>query len=103
MLKPDKTHAQTFESCMVDDKKKARRIPLAVITMLLLLGLIVGGWFAIDEWLESGKALPAAITGTAWAVAVAVLTVDSSSGRCSGNCWFKKLYQRVKRRPTAPE
>ncbi len=102
MLSPDKTHAETLESRLVDDKKKARRIPLAVIAMLLLLGLAVGGWFAIDEWLASGEALPAAIKGTAWTVAFAVMTAAGSSGRCSGDCWFKKLYQRVKRRPTSP-
>ncbi len=102
MLKPEKTHTETFESRMADGKKKARRIPLAVIAMLLLLGLIVGGWFAIDEWLESGEALPAAIKGTAWAVAFAVLTANSSSGRCCGDCWLKRLYQRIKRRPTFP-
>ncbi len=103
MLKPNKTHAETFESRMADADKKARRIPLAVIAMLLLLGLAVGGWFAIDEWLDSGEALPAAFKGTAWAVAFAVITAASSSGRCCGDCWLKKLSQRVTRRPTSPE
>ncbi len=98
MPTPDKTHAETFETRMVDDKKKANRIPLAVITMLLLLGLIVGGWFALDEWLESGETLPAAIKGTAWAVAFALLTASSSSGRSCSDCRLKKLFQRVKRR-----
>ncbi len=102
MLKPDKTHTETFESRMADGQKKARRIPLAVITMLLLPGLVVGGWSAADELLESGEALPAAIKGTAWTMAFAVMTAAGSSGRCSGDCWFKKLYQRVKRRPTSP-
>ncbi len=100
MLKPDKTHVDTFESRMFDDNKKARRILLAVITVLLLLGLIVGGWFAIDEWFESGETLQAAIQGAAYAVAFAMLATNS--GRCSGDCWLKKLYQRVKRRPTLP-
>ncbi len=102
MLKPVKKHAETFESCMADDEKKARRIPLAVITMLLVLGLVAGGWFAFDDWLESGEALPAAIKGTAWAVAFAVMTAASSSGRCRGVCGLKKLYHRVKRLPTSP-
>ena len=103
MLKPDKTHAKTFESAMADDKRKARRIPRAVIAMLLLLGLVVGGWFAIDNWLESGEALPAAIKGTAWAAAFAVMIAASSSGRSCGDCWLKTLYQRVKRRSTSPD
>ena len=90
MPKPDKTHAETFESRMVDDKKKARRISVVVITMLLLLGLAVGGWIAVDEWLESGETLPAALKGTGLAVAFAVLSVASSSGRSCGGCWFKK-------------
>ena len=103
MLKPVKKHAETFESCMADDEKKTKGIPLAVITMLLVLGLVVGGWFAIDDWLESGEALPAAIKGTAWAVAFAVMTAASSSGRSCGDCWIKNLYQRVKRRSTSPD
>ena len=103
MLKPDKTHAETFESRMADGKKKARRIPLAVIAMLLLLGLGVGGWFAIDDWLESGEAIPAALKGAAWAVAFAVMTAAGSSGRSCGDCRLKNLYQRLKRRPASPE
>ncbi len=94
MLKTDKTDPETLESRMVDDKKKPRRLPVTVITMLLLLGLVVGGWFAIDEWLASGEALPAAIKGTAWAVAFALMTAAGSSGRCSGDCWIKKLWTR---------
>ena len=103
MLKTDKTHAGTFESRMADGTKMARRIPLAVIAMLLLLGLGVGGWFAIDDWLESGEAMPAALKGTAWVVAFAVMTAASSSGRSCGNCRLKNLYQRMKRRPTSPD
>ncbi len=94
MLKTDKTDPETLESRMVDDKKKPRRLPVTVITMLLLLGLVVGGWFAIDEWLASGEAMPAAIKGTAWAVAFALMTAAGSSGRCSGDCWIKKLWTR---------
>jgi hypothetical protein len=86
---------------MVDGKKKARRTPLAVIMILLLLGLIVGGWLTVDEWLESGEALPAAIIGTASAVAFAVMTAAGSSGRACGDCWLKNLYQRVKHRQTS--
>ncbi len=71
--------------------------------MLLLLGLGVGGWFAIDDWLESGEAMPAALKGTAWVVAFAVMTAASSSGRSCGNCRLKNLYQRMKRRPTSPD
>ncbi len=103
MLKPDKTHAETFESCMADDEKKTKGIPLAVITMLLVLGLVVGGWFAIDDWLETGEALPAAIKGTAWAVAFALMTVAGSSGRSCGDCWLKNLYTRVKGQLTSPD
>ncbi len=101
MPNPDKTHAETFETRMVDGKKKARRTPLAVIMMLLLLGLIGGGWSAVDEWLKSGEALPAAIIGTAWTVAFAVMTAAGSSGRACGDCWLKNLYQRVKHRRTS--
>ena len=100
-MQQDKTHTETFETRMVAGKKKARRIPLAVIMMLLLLGLIVGGWSAIDEWLESGDALPAAIIGTAWTVGFAVMTAAGSSGRSCGDCWLNNLYQRVKRRRTS--
>ncbi len=103
MLKPVKKHAETFESCMADDEKKTKGIPLAVITMLLVLGLVVGGWFAIDDWLESGEALPAAIKGIAWAMAFAVMTAASSSGRSCGDCWLKTLYQRVKRQLASPD
>ncbi len=103
MPNPDKTHAETFETRMVDGKKKARRTPLAVIMILFLLGLIVGGWFAVDEWLESGETLPAAIKGTGWAVLFAVMTVASSSGRSCGDCRLKNLYQRIKRRRTSPD
>ena len=101
MPNPDKTQAETFETRMVDGKKKARRTPLVVIMILLLLGLIVGGWFAVDEWLESGEALSAAINGTAWVVAFAVMTAAGSSGRSCGDCWLKNLYQRIKHRRTS--
>ncbi len=101
MPNPDKTHAETFETRMVDGKKKARRTPLAVIMILLLLGLIVGGWFAVDEWLESGEALSAAINGTAWAVGLAVMTAAGSSDRTCEDCWLKNLYQRFKHRRTS--
>ncbi len=99
MPNPDKTHAETFETRMVDGKK-ARRTPLVFIMILLLLGLIVGGWLAVDEWLESGEALPAAIIGTASAVAFAVMTAAGSSGRACGDCWLRNLYQRIKHRRT---
>ena len=98
MLKPVKTHAETFESCMADDEKKTKGIPLAVITMLLVLGLVVGGWLSIDDWLESGPPLPAAIKSTVWVVAFAMMTAAISSGRPRDDCWLKDLYQRVKRR-----
>ncbi len=103
MPKPDKKHAETFESRMVDDKKKARRISVVVITMLLLLGLVVGGWFAVGEWLESGETLPAALKGTGLVVAFAVMTAASSSGRSCGDCRLNNLYQRFKRRRTSPD
>ena len=99
MLKPDKTDVESLESRMIDDKKKARRIPLAIITMLLLLGLIVGGWFTIDEWIKSGDAMPAVIKGAAWTLAFALMAAAGSSGQHCGDCWVRKLYQRVKRHP----
>ena len=104
MPKPDETNNETFESRMGGNQKKIRRRSIGVIAMLLLLGLLVGGWFAFDEWLESGKALSAAIKGTVWVVASGVMaaaTTASLSRRCGGDCWLKKLYHRVKRQLTS--
>ena len=104
MLKPDKTINETFESRMAGNQKKARRFSIGVLAMLLLLGLVVVGWLALDEWLESAKALPAAIKGAAWIVAfgvTAVATTAGSSRRSGGDCRLKKLYHRVKCRLTS--
>ena len=105
MLRPDKNNNDPFESRMAADERKARRSSIGVVVILLLLGLFVVGWFALDEWLESGKLLPAAIEGSALVVALAVTTAATtvgSSRQCSGDCWLKKLYHRVKHRLTSP-
>lgn len=104
MLKPDKTNNETLESRMAGDAKKSKSVSIVVIATLLLIGLIVGGWFTFDEWRESVEALPAAIKVAACAFALSVttaVTMASSSRRCCGDCWLKKIYHGFKRRLTS--
>ena len=103
MFKPDKTNNETFEAHKACNEKRTRRITIGVIALLLVLGLLVGGWIAHDEWLESGKAMQATIKGVAWAALFGISTVATtftSSRRCDGDCWLKKLYRRAKSRLT---
>ena len=105
MLKPEKHTNEPFESRMAADEEKARCSSIGAVVILLLLGLFVGGWFALDGRLESEEALSTAVKRAAWIVALAMTTAATMAGsprRCSGDCWLKKLYHRVKRPVTSP-
>ena len=93
MYKPHNRHTETLESHITENRKKPERITRPIAATLMLLGVVVGGWFAFDRP-QLGSEEVISILGVAATMSIFLTILPHSSQKSCECCWLKKFFKR---------